>query len=159
MDYLDVLGIIGWIVFHYWQVSSSSGTLKGRRWYNERKSQLTCAIPGYVFGLVWLVLYGLLTAAAVIYFHDYVGDAHYTTIFILWISNIVLNKMWSMLFFDMRAIRSALLVVILMLGSGAAIVVLLGVSEAWLPFGLYMPYVVWTGVALVLNAQWLRVKK
>ena len=154
MDYLDAVGIIGWIVFHYWQLSSSPS---GRGWYNRGKVQIQCAPPGYLFGLVWFVLYGLLTASAILFFKNTID---YDAVFILWVINIMLNKLWSVLFFDMGRTGSSLVVAIAMLGTQIAVIVLiaidgLSVVDRWFPFATYIVYTLWLFVAIYLNAQWV----
>jgi len=158
MDYLDAVGIIGWIVFHFWQLTTSSGG--DRSWYERGKSRINCAPPGYVFGLVWFVLYGLLTASAILFFKN---TTNYDAVFILWIINIMLNKVWSVLFFDSGRVRAALVVAFGMLGTQIAIIVLiaidgLSVVDRWLPFATFIVYTLWLFVAIYLNAQWVTKK-
>jgi len=153
MDYLDGIGIISWTVFHYWQLTSSSS--KDRAWYNRNKSRVPFAPPGWLFGLAWFLLYGLLSASAIVFFRNSAGQIHYETVFILWTINIMLNKLWSVLFFDSGAIKSALAVAFLMFGTEITVLVLIGLNDMnWLSFWLYLPYPVWTTVAIYLNAQW-----
>ena len=158
LDYLDTVGIIGWIVFHFWQLSSNASDDRG--WYNRGKARVNCAPPGYVFGLVWFLLYSLLSVSAILFFRNTVN---YDAVFILWVVNIMLNKLWSVLFFDTGRIKVSLAVAVAMLGTQIAIIVLIAVDglsevERWFPFATFIVYSLWLLVAIYLNAQWVAKK-
>lgn len=82
-------------------------------------------------------------------------DSHYTATLALIAVNLVLNKLWSPLFFGVRAPRAALLVLVGCWGTALGVAVLFGVDSQWLSFGLWVPYVVWLSIALYLNARFL----
>lgn len=115
---------------------------------------MSCIPPGWIFGVVWTLLYGLLSAAAVIYFYNDEDGEYNVPIFVLWVVNMMLNKVWSLVFFDMGRVAWALVIALLMLATSIAILVLVGISAQWLAFGLYFPYPVWILVAIYLNVKW-----
>lgn len=155
--------LIAWFVFIYWQLSGSRSMSKDfRREYDAKMRYIRFAPPGWLFGVAWFVLYGLITAAAFLYFgptQGYETSQYYLAAYIVLFVNIVLNKFWSVLFFDQRRIGWALAVAVVLLLSAIAVVVLFGLTQAWTPFGLFMPYPLWLIVALYLNAVWLRAPK
>lgn len=145
--------IVAWFTFINWQLYTESDKPEQRRWYYMYQQDLLCKPPAWLFGVAWTVLYALLTAFAVVLFGDYVA------IFVLFFINILLNKLWSLVFFGMRRLWWAVAIAVGMLGTELAILILVGIADAWVPFGLFLPYVAWTVYALVLNAQFARLEK
>jgi len=142
--------IVAWYTFLNWQFYTESAKGEQRRWYARYQRSLACSPPGWLFGVVWPLLYAMLTAFAVLLFRN---TTDFVAVFVLFFVNILLNKLWSLIFFGQRRLALAAVIVVLMLGTQIAIAVLVGLREAWLPFGLFLPYVAWTMYALVLNIQ------
>lgn len=139
--------IVAWTTFVYWQIyDNSSGNV--RKWYNSRKASVTFAPPGWLFGIAWFILYGLIVATAVTFFGD---SDDQVAVYVLFFINIVLNKVWSPVFFGQRQLGVAAWIIVAMLGTEIAVLVLIGLAQQWLSFGLYLPYVLWTAFALALN--------
>ena len=107
--------------------------------------------PNWVFAPVWTVLYVLIAVAGWRTFErDRSGWAMK-----LWWAQLVLNFLWSPVFFAVHRIGLALLVILLLL---AAILAFLVMSwrqnrvAAW----LFAPYAAWVAFAAVLNGSiWL----
>lgn len=103
--------------------------------------------PDWLFGPVWTVLYVLIAVAGWRTFErDRGGPAMK-----LWWAQLLLNFLWSPVFFTAQRIGLALIVVLLLL---ATILAFLGVSwrrdrvATW----LFVPYAAWVAFASLLNA-------
>lgn len=110
--------------------------------------------PPWVFPVVWTLLYILMAfAAALVYVHP--ESPLRLAGLTLYGLQLLSNALWSWLFFGRHQILGALLdlVLLLVLVLGCAIVfALISPLAAW----LLVPYVLWLGVALYLNAATYR---
>ena len=100
--------------------------------------------PDWVFGPVWTVLYGMVGYAG---YHAWrLGGA----LFAVWIAQIVLNYLWTPLFFSARSLSLASVEIAVLLAAVLAFMAL-----AWkrdrTSFWLFVPYVAWVGFASVLT--------
>lgn len=108
--------------------------------------------PNWVFGPVWTVLYVMIGIAGWRAWRLDSGGA----IMAVWSVQLVLNFLWSPIFFAAQNPPLALAVIVALLGSIVAFIVL-----AWdrdLPAALlFLPYAAWVAFATVLNASivWL----
>lgn len=117
--------------------------------------------PGWVILWTDVVLYLMIAAAGVMYYlarpYDVwqfqLGNA-------LLVFNILVNKLWTPLFFVRRAYWAAALVMLLVLLSGVGTSVMAAWigsvhvnSFAWIAFGLFTPFVPWSAYILVMTVQ------
>jgi len=117
--------------------STSAGT---DSWYLLlNKSKLNP--PGYVFGIVWPILYILMMVSAIL--------AH-KKIFSIFIIQLFFNAAWSWLFFRFQMPVIALLDIYLLIALNIYILNLM-YKENKLAFFLFIPYVVWISFASYLN--------
>ena len=117
--------------------STSAGT---DSWYLLlNKSKLNP--PGYVFGIVWPILYILMMVSAFL--------AH-KKIFSIFIIQLFFNAAWSWLFFRFQMPLEALLDIYLLIALNIYILILM-YKENKIAFFLYIPYVVWISFASYLN--------
>ena len=117
--------------------STSAGT---DSWYlSLDKSKLNP--PGYVFGIVWPILYILMMVSAFL--------AH-KKIFLIFIIQLFFNAAWSWLFFRFQMPLIALLDIYLLIALNIYILNLM-YKENKLAFFLFIPYVVWISFASYLN--------
>ena len=109
-------------------------------WYTSLdKSDLNP--PGYVFGIVWPILYILMMISAFL---------SYEKIFIVFNIQLVLNAAWSWLFFKFQMPLVSLLDIYLLIALNIFILTLM-FKESKLAFLLFIPYVVWISFASYLN--------
>ena len=109
-------------------------------WYTSlNKSDLNP--PGYVFGIVWTILYILMMISAFI---------SYEKVFIVFNIQLVLNAAWSWLFFKFQMPLVSLLDIYLLIALNIFILTLM-FKESKLAFLLFIPYVVWISFASYLN--------
>ena len=97
--------------------------------------------PGYVFGIVWPILYILMMVSAFL--------AH-KKIFSIFIIQLFFNAAWSWLFFRFQMPLEALLDIYLLIALNIYILILM-YKENKIAFFLYIPYVVWISFASYLN--------
>ena len=117
--------------------STSAGT---DSWYLLlNKSKLNP--PGYVFGIVWPILYILMMVSAFL--------AH-KKIFSIFIIQFFFNSALSWLFFRFQMPLEALLDIYLLIALNIYILILM-YKENKIAFFLYIPYVVWISFASYLN--------
>jgi translocator protein len=104
--------------------------------------------PGWLFGPVWTVLYVLI---AVVGWRIWWRDRGCWPMKLWWVQ-LVLNFLWSPVFFAAHQIGLALVVVLVLLG---AIIAFIAASwqqdriAAW----LFVPYAAWVAFASLLNAS------
>lgn len=140
-----VFGLGGFVFF---QLSTTSIS-ETKDYYKDLKNDLTCKIPSFVFPIVWNILYSLIVVSG--YFTFSTSNQYDITLIVMFFVNIMLNKFWSVLFFDMRKPMLAFLCIIPLIGTAIVYLVLVGILQNWIAFGTYVPYVLWLFVAAILN--------
>ena len=117
--------------------STSAGT---DSWYLLlNKSKLNP--PGYVFGIVWPILYILMMVSSYL---------TYKKVFSIFIAQLFFNAVWSWLFFRFQMPFVALLDIYLLIALNIYILNLM-YKENKLAFFLFIPYVMWISFASYLN--------
>jgi len=113
--------------------------------------------PGWVFGVAWTILYALNALAFYFFWREAVGDSLYTATIILFIVNLFLNKFWSPIFFGWRQPVAALVVAIVLFVTAAIIFGFIAASlgAATASLWLWLPYLIWLGVAIYLNVRFV----
>lgn len=108
--------------------------------------------PSFIFGIVWPILYVLIATSLFLIWKQKEGWLEKGRSLTLWIFvvHVLLNVVWSPVFFGLQSIGGALILLILILG-----------TLLWLMKRLYkkyrvsayllLPYLLWIMFALVLN--------
>jgi len=116
-------------------------------WY----AQLTKPVfnpPGWVFGPVWTVLYVLIALCGWRVWQRDRASWPMT----LWWTQLVLNFLWSPVFFGAHQVGLALAVILLLLAA-----ILAFIATAWrqnrVAAWLFVPYAAWVAFASVLNGS------
>lgn len=125
----------------------------GNAWYNTlNHSVLTPA--GWVFSVAWSILYFLIGLALFFIMQTHIKNEMYSKSMAYWlfVINLVLNTVWSFVFFGAQMPEVALLVLT------ALIVDVLLMAREFLrinrvSFWLIMPYVLWLFFAFYLNGM------
>ena len=144
------LFVVPIIVFLGFVSGQVSGAGNDNSWY---QALIKPAInpPSAVFGPVWAVLYVMIALAFSIILHA--RGARLRSVAIgLFCAQLVLNLVWSSVFFGMHQVSTAfvLIVVILLLSVAAtAVFAKIRMSAAW----LMVPYLAWLGFAAYLNFE------
>jgi tryptophan-rich sensory protein len=107
--------------------------------------------PDWLFAPVWTALYALMAIAAWrVWRKADAGQARGPmTVFALQLG---LNLAWSVLFFGMNSIGAALLEICVLLGAIILTTILFARRDR-LAGALFVPYALWVGYALLLNAS------
>lgn len=118
---------------------------------NAHRGQALGTPPGYVFAIVWAVLYAFMAAAISLWLRSRTmtrGDAALLTV------NVVLNKAWSPVFLYEAAYASvaALFILIGIVATSVVLVVRMPHAEVR---ALWLAYGAWTCYALGLNLMWI----
>lgn len=124
-------------------VSSTPG-----KWYRSLNHP-TGTPPGYVFGIVWPILYTLIGIALFLFFQKASGDIFWSglTVFaIQWL----LNTLWTPLFFGWQQPVLALMDLVALLVAIVWTMRLFLQAEKWAGF-LLLPYFLWSLYATYLN--------
>ena len=108
--------------------------------------------PDWVFGPVWTILYITMGISLWLVLRNGIPITRERQSVILFALQMIVNLLWSLVFFGAHSIGGGLIViVILLLLVGATIYTFHGVSKpaAW----LLVPYLLWVCFATVLNAM------
>ena len=121
-------------------------------WYKTiRKPDWTP--PDWVFPVAWTTLYLCMSLAAMRIAQS--GDLRSPQALGFWTIQITLNALWSPVFFGLRRMRAALIVVVL-LWVAVAVTLVAFVRIDWIAGLLFLPYIAWVSTATALNAAVLR---
>jgi tryptophan-rich sensory protein len=138
-----VFGLGGFV---YFQLSRTSYT-DTKNLYKDLK--VSCRLPSWVFPVVWNIIYPLIIVSG--YFAFLESNKFDIYLIVLFFVNIMFNKFWSVLFWDMQKPLLALLSMIPMIGTAIVYFVLVAVLNNWYAFGFYAAYILWLPVACYLN--------
>jgi tryptophan-rich sensory protein len=114
--------------------------------------------PEWLFGPAWTVLYVLMAVAAWLVWKHGLGPAGVKLALAVFLVQLVLNALWSILFFGLRSPLAGLVeIIFLWLAILATIILFFRVS---VPAGvLLLPYIAWISFAALLNAAILRLNR
>ena len=123
-------------------------SIKNREWYNSlKKSKLTP--PGYVFGIVWPILYVLLAVSFLLAIKSpkCIG---FCSPLVFFTAQMALNFIWTTVFFRMKMMKTALLLIYAIIAlTVLAFVKMHRVNKT--ASGLLIPYLLWLLFASYLN--------
>ncbi len=139
---------------------------KDQEWYREEGTRIQAVrVPGIVFPVVWFILKSLLVVSIFLFlkFSASADDWTFLAVYVTFVVNVLMAKVWPLLFFSLRRPIPALVVAMLLLVSSILVLIFMIAAGAvtgntgalWaIPMGLYIPYVAWLTFALYLNANW-----
>ena len=118
-------------------------------WYvNLKKSSLTP--PGYMFSIFWIMLYILMSISVWIILASLQKDKQFSLPIILFIIQLILNFLWSPLFFKYHLIYESLFL-LFVIWIIVLIIIYLFYSINKNASKLLIPYIIWLSFALYLN--------
>ncbi len=118
-------------------------------WYKELiKPEWTP--DGSVIGIIWTLLYILVTAIVLVYWNKYRNEKNFNIVIGLFIVNAILNATWSFTFFTLNYIALALAHIVLLNLTTLVLIILLWPTSRLLSLGL-LPYIAWVTIAGTLN--------
>ena len=128
-------------------------------WYTKGAKRVWLIPVWWVFPGVWSILYVMIISSLYIFYRSVtMTDAYGQTvdvITLLFIFNMFLNKLWSPVFFRFRAPWLAWFICAGILTTGIAILYYFGANDYSDSCWIFLPYVIWTAFALVLNTMWV----
>jgi len=143
-----IFGLIGWLLLCFAPAAIGALFMPGQ-WY-DALNKPAWNPPGWIFGPVWTVLYIMMAVAAWLVWQCG-GFAAQRRALGLFLTQLVLNALWTPLFFGLRQPGLAFAEIILLwLAILATLLAFRPVSRAatW----LLAPYLAWVSFAAVLNA-------
>ncbi len=110
--------------------------------------------PNWVFGPVWILLYFLMGIAAYLVWRKGLYDRGVRAAIWVFLIQLGLNCLWSIVFFGGRSILGGMIVIVLLW------LFILKTMHAFFPVSksacyLLIPYILWVSFALVLNLAFL----
>jgi tryptophan-rich sensory protein len=106
--------------------------------------------PNWLFGPVWTTLYALMGVAAFLIWRHGWSAPGVKIALALFAAQLILNSLWSIIFFGMHALLPAFIeIIFLWVLILATIVAFLRVSPG--AAGLLVPYILWVSFASLLN--------
>jgi translocator protein len=131
-------------------VGKLSNSGNGNRWFNALVPP-DLVLPGWVFGVVWTVLYILMGIALAMILNAR-GAKGRSTAVTLFAVQLIMNLAWSPLFFFAHQVTLALVLIISLLVT--VIITTFAFAKvrkgaAW----LLVPYMVWLSLATIFNFQ------
>lgn len=143
--------LLGWVVFFQFMAGLSSLVSGKSSWYMGLfKSSWTP--PGYVFGVVWTILYILLAVYAWSLSQIVEVPAQDRRLLQRFFAlQMLVNFSWSPIFFGLQQVTVALLLIVVMIVLTVTILVK-SIQHRVLSGYLLIPYLLWLGFAAYLTA-------
>jgi tryptophan-rich sensory protein len=147
--YKQIIGLAGWLVLVFIVAAIGAAASAQATSFYGQLVQPAWAPPAWVFGPVWTVLYVLMAVAAWLVWRSG-GFSQNRWALGFFVVQLVLNALWSWLFFGWRLGGWAFTDILALLGSLAITIVLFWrVRPA--AGALLIPYLLWVAFAAVLN--------
>jgi benzodiazapine receptor len=142
-------GLVGWLALSFATAAIGAVASRGAPDFYASLAQPAWAPPASVFGPVWTVLYALMAIAAWLVWREG-GFARARTALTLFVAQLIVNALWSWLFFAWH--RGALAFVDIVL---LWLLIVATVAAFWrirpLAGALLLPYLAWVSFAAALN--------
>jgi tryptophan-rich sensory protein len=120
-------------------------------WYKGLKKPAFTP-PNSVFGPVWITLYLLMAIAVFLVWFEGLSQEGATVAFAVFWSQLVLNILWSVIFFGLKSLLGGMVLIFLLwIAILVNIILFFGVSP--IAGGLLIPYIIWVSIAANLNVQ------
>jgi len=108
--------------------------------------------PNSAFGPVWITLYLLMGISVFLVWRVGLGQNGVTVAFSVFWVQLVLNILWSWVFFGLKSLYGGMVLILLLwIVILVTIILFFGVSAP--AGGLLVPYIIWVSIATNLNVQ------
>ena len=145
-----------WMLFATFLVACGAAGATGAmfepdKWYRDLDKP-SWTPPGWVFPVVWMTLYVVMSLAAM-----RVGMVEGSSqALAFWAAQIAFNTLWSPVFFGLKRMRAAFVILCCLWGSVAATLAAFWVLDP-VAGAMMVPYLVWVTIAGALNLSvWRR---
>jgi len=138
--------VIGVLVF---AAAATGGIFKPGEWY-ETLNKPSWTPPDWAFPVVWSILYCMIGYSGWLVWQQGLIFSVF-----LWGAQLVVNGLWSYLFFGAKNMKAGMVDVILLWSVIAAYIVFTYPSSA-LAALLFVPYLVWVSIAGLLNLRMIQ---
>ncbi len=105
--------------------------------------------PDWLFAPAWSILYAMIGIAGA---RSFLDQRHRSPQWPLWLAQMILNFLWSPLFFGLHQIAAALVVICALLASIIAFM-LVSLPQDRISALLFAPYLAWVAFATLLNGS------
>ena len=122
----------------------------GNRWFDALEKPAFMP-PGWAFGAAWTILYILMGLALAMIIHAR-GSRGRGMAILLFLAQLVMNLLWSPLFFRAHQVDNAFILILLLIAAVAATALLFWRIRPAAGL-LLLPYLVWLAFASVLNYE------
>ena len=122
----------------------------GNRWFDALEKPAFMP-PGWAFGAAWTILYILMGLALAMIIHAR-GSRGRGMAILLFLAQLVMNLLWSPLFFRAHQVDNAFILILLLIATVAATALLFWRIRPAAGL-LLLPYLVWLAFASVLNYE------
>lgn len=143
----SVIGLVGWLMVSFAAAWIGSRYMPGE-WYASL-AKPSWNPPNAIFAPVWSVLYVLMGVAAWLVWRQ-AGLNGAGAALGLFVVQLILNALWSYLFFGMHRLDLAFFDIVILWVAILAVVVLFW-RVYWGAGALMLPYLAWVGFASFLN--------
>lgn len=162
----DVAVFVGLVLLCFCDVLSSAvfqAQWAESDWYKRTAKRVTGLPPWWLFPVAWTVLYVLIITSLYMLYRQVnqsglFGEA-IDAITLLAVGNLVLNKLWSPVFFQLQQPLAAFAICVAIEASAIGVLVFMWLNNYTTQFWIYLPYPIWCLYALYLNAAWLWVRR
>jgi len=145
----QVIGLIAWLLLCFGASAIGAfASIQARSFYVEL-TQPAWAPPGWLFGPVWTVLYGMMAVAAWLVWRRGGFKANQVAL-VIFLVQLVLNALWSWVFFAWQMGAASLFNIVMLWGLILAAIWAFKPSSSWAAW-LMVPYLLWVSFATVLN--------
>lgn len=146
---LFILGVSFVVCLGVGALSGMAGTSRVVDWYPTLKKP-SLSPPPWVFGPVWISLYLLMAAALFLVARQGLAHPGVPFAIALFALQLLLNALWSLIFFGRKALLAALVdLALLWVAIAATLVAFWPLSP--LAAALLVPYLIWVSFAGYLN--------
>ena len=126
-------------------------------WYRSLKKP-GFVPPNSVFGPIWITLYVLMGIAVFLVWRQGLGSGGVLPAFIVFWVQLVLNLLWSVVFFGLKSPAGGLVIITLLwIAILISIILFFGISAV--AGGLLIPYIIWVSIAANLNFRIWRLNR
>ncbi|HEZ7986739.1 MAG TPA: TspO/MBR family protein [Ruminococcus sp.] len=124
-----------------------SGNFRG--FYEELKLP-PLSPPGFVFPIVWAILYAAMGVSAYLIYRDEKHSAQRSTALGLYVIQLAINFAWSIVFFRFKLFIAAVIITVLLIIAVAAMIKSFHKVNSCAAI-INIPYLLWTAFALYLT--------